>query len=231
MLEFFRADPAEFDVVFVANATAGIKLVMDSFRAEDGFVYAYHKDSHNSLIGVREVALKSRCLDDNAIEQSITSGSSLLPGRTEGELQLYAYPAQSNFDGRRLPLSWCHGLRGGQVNRHVLLDAAALVSTSQLDLSNAETAPDFTVVSFNKIFGFPDLGALLVRKSTGDILRRRKYFGGGTVEVVVALESEQWHIPRTEILHESLEDGTLAIHNIMALDTAMKVHKELFDNL
>lgn len=231
VLDFFRADPAEFDVVFVANATAGIKLVMDSFRAEDGFVYGYHKDSHNSLIGVREIALKSRCLDDNAIEQSITSGSDLLPGRTEGELQLYAYPAQSNFDGRRLPLSWCHGLRGGQANRYVLLDAAALVSTSQLDLSNAETAPDCTVVSFNKIFGFPDLGALLVRKSRGDILRRRKYFGGGTVEVVVALESEQWHIPRTEILHESLEDGTLAIHNIMALDTAMKVHKELFDSM
>lgn len=231
VLEFFRADPAEFDVVFVANATAGIKLVMDSFRAEDGFVYGYHKDSHNSLIGVREVASASRCLEDDAFEQSIRSGSSLFPGRAEAGLQLYAYPAQSNFDGRRLPLSWCNKIRGGQANRYVLLDAAALVSTSQLDLSNAESAPDFTVVSFNKIFGFPDLGALVVRKSTGDILRRRKYFGGGTVEVVVALQSEQWHIPRTEILHESLEDGTLPIHNIMALDTAMKLHKELFESM
>ena len=231
VLEFFRADPAEFDVVFVANATAGIKLVMDSFRAEDGFGYGYHKDSHNSLIGVREVASVSKCLDDDAFEQSVKSGRSLFPGRAEAELQLYAYPAQSNFDGRRLPLSWCHGIRHGARNCYVLLDAAALVSTSQLDLSNAETAPDFTVVSFNKVFGFPDLGALLVRKSRGDILRRRKYFGGGTVEVVVALESEQWHIPRTEILHESLEDGTLPIHNIMALNTAMKVHKELFKSM
>lgn len=231
VLEFFRADPAEFDVVFVANATAGIKLVMDSFRAEDGFVYGYHKDSHNSLIGVREVASVSKCLGDDVFEQSMRSESSLFRGRAEAELQLYAYPAQSNFDGRRLPLSWCQKIRGGQANRYVLLDAAAVVSTSQLDLSNAETAPDFAVVSFNKIFGFPDLGALLVRKSRGDILRRRKYFGGGTVEVVVALESEQWHIPRTEILHESLEDGTLPIHNIIALDTAIKVHKELFASM
>lgn len=234
VLDFFRADPAEFDVIFVANATAGIKLVMDSFRAGNGFVYGYHKDSHNSIIGVREVAVASRCIDDEAIEQSISRGNILIPGRTEDDLQLYAYPAQSNFDGRRLPLSWCHRIRGdaeSHPNRYVLLDAAALASTSQLDLSNPEEAPDFTVVSFNKIFGFPDLGALLVRKSTGHILRRRKYFGGGTVEVVVALESEQWHIPRQEILHECMEDGTLPIHNIMALDTAMKVHKELFESM
>lgn len=231
VLNFFRADPAEFDVVFVANATAGIKLVMDSFRAEKGFAYGYHKDSHNSLIGVREVAVASRVFDDEDIEQSIQYGNSLLPGRTEDELHLYAYPAQSNFDGRRLPMSWCNGMRQTYSNRYVLLDAAAYVSTSQLDLSNAEEAPDFTVVSFNKIFGFPDLGALLIRKTSGDILRRRKYFGGGTVEVVVALESEQWHIPREEILHECLEDGSLPIHNIMALDTAIKVHKRLFESM
>ena len=234
VLDFFKADASKFDVVFVANATAGVKLVMDSFRSGNGFVYGYHKDSHNSIIGVREVAAVSRCLDDETIERSIRDGEILFPARTEDEIQLYAYPAQSNFNGRRLPLTWCRGIRGGVQShpyRYVLLDAAALVSTSQLDLSNAGEAPDFTVVSFNKIFGFPDLGALLVRKSRGDILRRRKYFGGGTVEMVVATETEQWHIPKGEILHESLEDGTLPIHNIIALDTAMKVHKQLFESM
>lgn len=51
LLQMFNADPQEFDVVFVANATAGIKLVMDAFRDQDeGFWYGYHRDAHTSLI-------------------------------------------------------------------------------------------------------------------------------------------------------------------------------------
>lgn len=41
---------------------------------------------------------------------------------------------------------------------------------------------------------------------------------------------EQWHAKK-EILHERLEDGTLPIHSIMALDSAMSVHKELYNSL
>lgn len=51
--------------------------------------------------------------------------------------------------------------------------------TPPLDLGEASTAPDFTALSFYKIFGFPDLGALIVRKSTVSVLERRKFFGGG----------------------------------------------------
>ncbi|KAI1044863.1 hypothetical protein LB505_005197 [Fusarium chuoi] len=42
-------------------------------------------------------------------------------------------------------------------------------------------APDFTCLSFYKIFGFPDLGALVVRRASGHILNLRRYFGGGTI--------------------------------------------------
>ncbi|KLU83578.1 molybdenum cofactor sulfurase [Magnaporthiopsis poae ATCC 64411] len=61
-LRFLGADPEHFDLVFVANATAAIKLVADAFRdlAErtwsGSFWYGYHKDSHTSLVGVRELA-------------------------------------------------------------------------------------------------------------------------------------------------------------------------------
>jgi len=37
------------------------------------------------------------------------------------------------------------------------------------------------------MFGYPTgLGALLVHKTAMEVLRRKKYFGGGTVEVVLA---------------------------------------------
>src|ERR1700685_3175797 len=62
-LRFLGADPEHFDLVFTANTTSAIKLVAETFRdlglansATKGFWYGYHKDSHTSLVGVREYA-------------------------------------------------------------------------------------------------------------------------------------------------------------------------------
>ncbi|KFY50513.1 hypothetical protein V496_09322 [Pseudogymnoascus sp. VKM F-4515 (FW-2607)] len=234
VLEFFNADPVDFDVVFVANATAGIKLVMDAFRSRaDGFTYAYHSDSHTSLVGVRETAAESFCLGSDDVEAMISGSKPLFDGGGDNRLGLFAYPAQSNMNGRRLPLRWPGQLRSaseGTSKIYTLLDAAALVSTSKLDLSDVRDAPDFTVLSFNKIFGFPDLGALIVRRDSADVLQSRKYFGGGTVETIACIK-EQWHEPKVENIHASLEDGTLPMHNIMALGIAMDVHKELYTSM
>src|SRR5271167_1718436 len=49
VLELFNANPDLFDVVFVANATAGIKLIADGFCGfRGGFRYNYLRDSHTS---------------------------------------------------------------------------------------------------------------------------------------------------------------------------------------
>ena len=77
---------------------------------------------------------------------------------------LFAYPAQSNMNGHRTPLSWSSRIRESTNEKiYILLDAAAYAMTAQLDLGDEETAPDFVALSFYKIFGFPDLGALIVR--------------------------------------------------------------------
>ncbi|KAL2133053.1 hypothetical protein VTI74DRAFT_2992 [Chaetomium olivicolor] len=231
VLRFFNADPAEFDLVFVANATAGIKLVADALRAApDGFDYVYHQASHTSLVGVREEARNSLCLDDRQAEEWL-EGHCPLAAECGDRPILFAYPGQSNMDGRRYPLSWAEKVRARGVRKtYTLLDAAALVCSSPLDLSRADTAPDFTVLSFYKIFGFPDLGALVVRREAEDVFNLRRYFGGGTVDMVVCLK-EQWHAPKSQFLHERLEDGTLPIHSIFALDAALDVHKQLFGSM
>ena len=228
ILQFFNADPEEFDLVFVANATAGIKLVMECLRAgHDGFTYAYHKDAHTSLVGVRESAVSSKCVEDKDVECWLAGKSTLFDNNTSAITRLFAYPAQSNMDGRKLPMEWCARIRSLETtvaNTYTLLDAAAFVSTSQLDLSDASATADFIVLSFYKIFGYPDLGALIVRKASGHVLKIRKYFGGGTTDVVTCVK-EQWHVPKTQSLHASLEDGTLPFHNIMSLDAALESHQ------
>lgn len=221
--------------MFVANATAGIKLVAEALRASPGgFNYVYHQASHTSLVGVREEAQNSLCIDDAQVEHWLGKIVSSEDEDRHPSTLLFAYPGQSNMDGRRYPLEWSQRFR---IDQHLsagsvytLLDAAALASTSPLDLSNSETAPDFTVVSFSKIFGFPDLGCLIVRRQAESAFDHRKYFGGGTVETVVC-HKEQWHAPKTHRLHERLEDGTLPIHSILALDVAIRTHQELFKSM
>ncbi|EFX01756.1 molybdenum cofactor sulfurase [Grosmannia clavigera kw1407] len=203
-LQFLGADPAAFDLIFVANATAGIKLVTEAFRTLPGGGFAS---------GVDNV--------------------------------LFAYPAQSNMDGQRYPLSWASDVRtspnsNDNADSHdatspspriwTLLDAAAYASTAPLDLHDAVTAPDFVVLSFYKIFGWPDLGALLVRRPAEAVFDTRRYFGGGTVDVVVCT-TEQWHARRQASLHERLEDGTLPIHSIAALGAALDTHATMFGSM
>ncbi|KAK6364711.1 hypothetical protein LTS17_012009 [Exophiala oligosperma] len=236
VLRFFNASPDDFDVIFVANATAAIKLVADAFRdGNDGFHYRYHAESHTSMVGVRELASqRSHCFrDDDEVEQWLASLEQTSQGDDQTPL-LFGYPAQSNMTGRRLPMRWLEKIQRLRISQnspvYSLLDAAALVSTAALDLSDGSTAPDFTAVSFYKIFGFPDVGALIVRKRSGDILLQRKYFGGGTVDMVTMI-GETWHAKRESSLHTRLEDGTLPFHNIVALDLALGVHKRLYGGM
>jgi molybdenum cofactor sulfurtransferase len=231
LLDYFNADPDHFDLVFTANATAGIKLVADAFReSENGFWFGYHYSAHTSIVGVREVARSHRCFDtDDEVEEWIRSASPLNP-QGLGATGLFAYPAQSNMNGKRLPLDWCQKVRNSGTGRtYSLLDAAGLASTTRLNLGAQESAPDFTALSLYKIFGFPDLGALIVRKSAAHVFNRRKYFGGGTVDMVICGTSP-WHARKSKVLHEALEDGSLPIHNILAIQPAIDTYEELFDS-
>ncbi|GKU00620.1 molybdenum cofactor sulfurase [Fusarium langsethiae] len=235
LLTFFGADPTEYDVVFVANATAGIKLVVDAMRTQpQGFQYAYHQACHTSVVGVREEAVASISIDNNDIGSWLRGQSPFQDTTNSSPTTLFAYPAQSHMDGRRYPLSWAKDIQTAPHNNGhqvlTLLDASSFVATSRLDLSNPQVTPDFIVLSLYKIFGFPDLGALLVKRSSESVFDSRKYFGGGTVDMVVS-GKEKWHAPKSYYLHERLEDGTLPFHNIVALDIAMKVHRKLFGSM
>ncbi|KAF1739006.1 Molybdenum cofactor sulfurase [Beauveria bassiana] len=228
LLEFFNANPDEYDLVFVANATAGIKLVLDGLRSvPGGFSHIYHQACHTSLVGVREEAKRSICVNDEQVERWINGD--ILIENDESSTTLFSYSAQSHMDGRRYPLSWARDINATH-QIYTLLDAASFGATSQLNMSHPDFAADFVVLSLYKIFGFPDLGVLLVRKSAEHLFDQRKYFGGGTVDMVV-VGREQWHARKTTFLHERLEDGTLPFHNIIAAGIALRTHASLFGSI
>jgi molybdenum cofactor sulfurtransferase len=239
-LRFLGADPEHFDLVFTANTTSAIKLVAESFRDlglansdTKGFWYGYHKDSHTSLVGVREYADgSSHCFSsDKEVEDWLEGRQSPETlSKSSGTLGLFAYPGQSNMTGRRLPLSWTRQLRRSYQDTYSLLDAAALATSAQLDFSDPESAPDFTALAFYKIFGFPDLGGLIVRKKSGHILSWRRYFGGGTIHGLTVLDEATFQ-RKDATIHDGLEDGTLPFHSIMALGCAIDEHKRLYGSM
>jgi molybdenum cofactor sulfurtransferase len=234
VLDFFQADPAHFDVVFTANATAAIKLVADALSGtEDGFDYYYHYKWHTSLIGVGELAKEVRYLASNEAVDSWLSNEDETSRPACSKPSLFAYPAQSNMDGERLPTHWPKKVRASSHARiYTLLDAAAFVSTGQLSLRDHNCAADFVVLSFYKIFGFPDLGALIVRKASADVLKHKRYFGGGTTEMIACRpKSRPWVVRKEDSLHDRLEDGTKPIRSILALACAIDSHKRLFGGM
>ena len=56
VLAYFKADPAEYDVIFTANASGALKIVGESYPFGPGDQYLLTFDNHNSVNGIREFA-------------------------------------------------------------------------------------------------------------------------------------------------------------------------------
>ena len=98
----------------------------------------------------------------------------------------------------------------------VLLDAAAFVPTSRLDLG--EVKPDFVPVSFYKMFGYPTgLGALIARKPALAKLHR-PWFAGGTI-TVASVQGDKYYLADGA---SAFEDGTIDYLNIPAVEIGLK---------
>jgi len=214
VLDYFRADPAEYTVVFTPNCSGALRLVGEAFPFGPGGHYLLTWDNHNSVNGIREyarargakvtytpiVAPEMR-LDLESLRRHLRSGGD------EQAPRLFAYPAQSNFSGVQHPLALVEEARA--LGWTVLLDAAAFVPTNRLDLSCVQ--PDFVPLSFYKMFGYPTgVGALLARRAALATLQR-PWFAGGTI-AVASVQGDGWH---TMMPGEAgFEDGTV---NYLAL--------------
>jgi len=191
ILEFFNAAD-DYEVIFTQNASMGAKLVGESYHFFDTSHYLVLADNHNSVIGIREYLPDANGYDVCEIQkQDLRIPADILldhlKNKPEGVNNLFAFPAQSNVSGVQHDLSWIQTAQ--DMGWDVLLDAAAYVPTSVLDLSVYK--PDFVILSFYKMFGFPTgIGALLIKKTSFSKLIK-KGFAGGTVEIASALTNNK----------------------------------------
>lgn len=222
VLRFFNAADDYF-CIFTPNASGALKLVGESYPFDGDGVYLLTADNHNSVNGIREFCAnkggafhyapirKDLTLDDIALEQALH--------RLKGHNKLLAFPAQSNVSGVRHSLNWVR--KAQEQGWDVLLDAAAFVPTSPLDLQAVQ--PQFVSVSFYKIFGYPTgLGALLVRKDAFGKLVKPWYAGGNITLSSVGGANRFMHSD-----HQRFEDGTVNYLDIPAIAAGLDFVEEV----
>ncbi len=225
VLEFFNADPREYVLIFTSNASGALKLVGESypFMAGDQFLLTY--DNHNSVVGIRAFdrvgAARTRYVPVEPPDMRISEETLLgfLTGCDASRNKLFAFPAQSNFSGVQHPLEWIASAQ--ELGWDVLLDAAAYVPTSRLDLGRWH--PDYVTLSFYKMFGYPTgVGALLAR---GEALAKlhRPWFAGGTITWASVLAEHHTLSPGSE----GFEDGTLNYTGLPAVELGL----DFLDNI
>ena len=106
-LRLLDANPADYDVIFTANATAAIRILAEAFPFREGSRLVLAADNHNSVNGLRVQAARRRSAVDyvplDPWLRSFDPRPWLLsaPGPS-----LFGFPAQSNFSGVRHPLEW-----------------------------------------------------------------------------------------------------------------------------
>ena len=216
ILSYFNAPASDYILVFTQNASAALKLVGESFPFAPGSRFLLTFDNHNSVNGIREFARARGAAVSYAplvmpdLRLDAARLDYLLEDAEPGHANLFAYPAQSNFSGVKHPLDFVAKAQGKGWS--VLLDAAAFVPTSSLDLTAVQ--PDFVTLSFYKMFGHPTgVGALLIRRSALPLLKR-PWFAGGTVNF--ASVQGQAHVLSPN--EAAFEDGTLNYLSIPAVE-------------
>jgi len=219
VLAYFNGT-GDYTAIFTLNASGALKLVGESYPFAPGGKLLLTADNHNSVNGIREFARAKGVdvtyapltrpelrLDENAMDD-------LLAQADPSQANLLAFPAQSNFSGVKHPLALV--ARAQALGWHVLLDAAAFVPTNRLDLR--AVTPDFVVMSFYKMFGYPTgVGCLLVRNATLKALRR-PWYGGGTVNFAT-VKGGMHVLSKGEA---GFEDGTLNYLGIPAVEIGLR---------
>ncbi|KAF9939676.1 hypothetical protein BGZ65_009769 [Modicella reniformis] len=273
ILQHFKASiHGDWDVIFTANATAGIKLVGESFPWTRRSASASKlvskltilREAHTSLVGLRglvhddgEGSIDLETMTQQQLEQQLAAkdhhdhhlllprdnlcttrsyhpSPPLSPNSSTSNLVTTTSTSTSTSTTSTTTTITATTISTSRIKDRldtpksktlVLLDAASYAMTSELDLSDHAGSPDFIVVSFYKMFGFPTgLGAVIVKTELGSKLRK-KYFGGGTVSAIAS--DEPWQVYRTS-LHGRFEDGTLNYLDIVALDLAFESIQEIY---
>ena len=183
----------KYTVIFVASATQALKLIGENYKWTDKSQYIYTRSNHNSVLGIRKYALAH-----NATFSVVNSTTEF----TANNNVLYAVPLEENFAGSKISQSEMNRLTHTD-GITVIADTSAYLPTNRLNLT--ETPFHALVLSFYKIMGFPNYGAVVLRN---DFIReklKKKSYMNNDVRVSF-INSDIFELKETDQLYTEFED-------------------------
>ncbi|CAD5234206.1 unnamed protein product [Bursaphelenchus xylophilus] len=230
ILSFFGASKSDYSVIFTSNTTHALEMTARLFHYNsksnqpivaslqsvnwNHSVLMMFKDSHTSILGMRNYFHYEQLVVTTYEELNDYLNNDPKDVVHSDCNHLFSMTAESNFCGRKYDLDLINRLRKKIPSLHVILDSAAWVATSKLDVTNFDIS--FMAFSFYKMVGFPTgLGALLLKRGREHLLRQN-YFGGGTVNYI---SLEGFEVDRKEEVSTRFEQGTIDFYAIAALNS------------
>jgi molybdenum cofactor sulfurtransferase len=176
LLNYFKCSELEYEVIFCSNVTSGLKLIGEHFPWTESSKLILSLQNHTSAVGIREYAQKAGSSIELINLEDMYNNEYKFNSNNDKSLNLLCLPAQTNWNGLKLPSS----LDLSSIvpsNTLTLIDFASYAQSNALSIS--EFGADFNLISFYKIFGImTGLSCLIVKKSSLNKLNSG-YFGGG----------------------------------------------------
>jgi molybdenum cofactor sulfurtransferase len=221
ILKWLGTTPLQHTVIFTHSEGHALKTFVESFPFNESSRFVISSWSSNDVIGLAATAEGKKAKvshfdPTDALDSVIFSGDSD---------HLVVFPLVNAFDGSVLSdadishlLSLNASSRGSVA---LLADASHHLQSGRLDLK----ATPFSAIafSFEKLFGFPSIGALVVSNSLIPRLAK-PYFGGGTL--VYALPEQSVEKLRLRPA-ERFEDGSLPFLNLVAVESGFGLRRQL----
>jgi len=207
ILEFFGTTISDYSVVFTYSHAQALKVVAEAFPFDQKSCFYMAESSSNNILGLRGFAKEKMANVDNFLIENTDSLSF-----QENSTNLISLPLMNEFDGSVLSDVEISKIIGAQSeNVFTLVDASLYTTVRKLNLKN--TPFSAVAISFDRLFGYPNIGAALIHNSFIKRLQR-PYFGGGTL--VYALTKSNYEKLRIKP-SEKFEDGSLPFLSICSL--------------
>ena len=216
LLKYFETRMADYTVLFTYSEAHALKLIAECFPFSEENKLYYSVRSNDNILGLRGYAKKYEDFGDGESDAAIPADPKL-----SEDCGLVMIPLVDQFDGHTMTESEIRSVFERFEGQAIVADATLYLQTHRLSL---KSVPFHAITfSFDKLFGFPNIGCCLVRNS---LMQRlvRPYFSGGTL--VYALTEEDFVKWRLSPM-ERFEDGSLPFLSIASISHAFEFMQKL----